>query len=95
MKDDTFWSDWFWHDGKGCPVPGQLVDVKAEGPGGQKYEGAFVAPWRDEIWRSEFYGVQGECNGKVGVWARIISYRVRRYPEAERLIASIREMEDA
>jgi hypothetical protein len=85
------WSEWFDHDGNGCPCPGQWVQVRARTPKGVLITGEGIARSSGAAWYSRNYG---------GVYTdgRLIlvvqQYRIRRPKGMDVLDELIREVEE-
>lgn len=64
MTEREEWTEWFLHDGKGCPCPGAWVNVRGEK--GSQYENRASDPAWEPNWNWE------------PKHERIISYRIRK-----------------
>lgn len=86
----ALWSSWTAHDGEGCPLSaGVWVEVVGVVPSGRVagYEGPCDPD--DGAWTWSNFGKPGVGpDGRRGLGGKILRYRTRRYPAADRVMAA-------
>lgn len=80
------WTQWYQHDGTGCPgwVVGKLVQTVTEGISGRIYEREVLVERGDgRSWDWKYFGAPATR----GRFTRVLRYRVRRDPSVQKMIA--------
>lgn len=91
--DQTDWTPWSSHDGRGCPLPlGVLAQAEGLLPSGTTFVAEAVIDDEDHHrrpnawWDEDFGKAWTDAAGRERVLGRILRYRTRVYPAASRLI---------